>query len=102
MIVVGLPLQQQSSWFERWMNSINKNNACIHLNFYFNAGWTYVIEHLFGSREDAARDVAERKAVLSLQHDIEGDGLCLASESQQSHFPVPEDESEDVWPAQVF
>ena len=58
--------------------------------------------NIFGSREGAARDVAERKAVLSLQHDIEGDGSCLASERLQRLNPAPEDESKDVWPAQVF
>ena len=58
--------------------------------------------NIFGSREGAARDVAERKAVLSLQHDIEGDVPCLASDPLQRLNPAPEDESEDVWPAQVF
>ena len=45
--------------------------------------------NIFGSREGAARDVAERKAVLSLQHDIEGDGSCLASERLQRLNPAP-------------
>ena len=58
--------------------------------------------NIFGSREGAARGVAESKAVLSLQHDIEGDGSYLASERLQRLDPALEDESEDVWPAQVF
>ena len=61
-----------------------------------------MLSNMFGSSEGAARDVAERKAVLSLQHDIEGGGSCLASERLQRLNPAPEDESEDVWPAQVF
>ena len=53
--------------------------------------------NIFGSSKGAARDVAERKAVLSLQHDIGGD------ERLQRLNPAPEDESKDVWPAaQVF
>ena len=53
--------------------------------------------NIFGSSEDAARDVAERKAVLSLQHDIGSD------ERLQRLNPAPEDKSKDVWPAaQVF
>ena len=55
-----------------------------------------MLMNIFGSREGAARDVAERKAVLSLQHDIEGD------ERLQRLNPAPEDASEDVWLAQVF
>ena len=58
--------------------------------------------NIFGRREGAARDVAVRKAVLSLQRDIEGDGSCLASKRLQILNTAPEDESEDVWPAQVF
>ena len=45
---------------------------------------------------------SQRKAVLSLQHDIEGDVPCLASDPLQRLNSAPEDESEDVWPAQVF
>ena len=55
--------------------------------------------NIVGSREGAARDVAERKAVLSLQHDIEGDCSCLASKCLQRLNTAPEDASEDVWPA---
>ena len=58
--------------------------------------------NIFGSREGASRDVAVRKAVLSLQNDIEGDGSCLASKRLQRLNTAPEDESADVWPAQVF
>ena len=41
------------------------------------------ISNIFGSSEGAARDVAERKAVLSLQRNVDGDGSCLASEHPQ-------------------
>ena len=42
-----------------------------------------MLSKIFGSSEGAARDVAERKAVLSLQRNVEGNGPCLASEHLQ-------------------
>ena len=42
-----------------------------------------MLSNIFGSSEGAARDVAEMKAVLSLQRNVEGDGSCLASERLQ-------------------